>query len=283
MILCYNTFKQKERMTCPMSEQFVIEKTPNPITKTDLINALKAAGLHAKDHVILHASLSKIGWVIGREMTVVDAFLAVLNKGTLVMPAHTGDNSDPDTWMHPPVPKSWVDIIKIHTPSFDKHTFASRGIGRISECFRHYLKVKRSNHPFGSFIAKGKYARKITKNHVLTPVFGMYSPLGALYQLNGKVCLLGVSYDRATIFHLAEALSGCLSLEPGGVKFKDQWITYEDYDYDNESFLALGDALEKENLVSIHPVGYTQMIVFDIKPAVEFAIQWLKTHHVKNA
>ncbi|MFU8793471.1 MAG: aminoglycoside N(3)-acetyltransferase [Acholeplasmataceae bacterium] len=265
-----------------MSEQSVIEKTPHPITKNDLVNALKNAGLGCKDHVLLHTSLSKIGWVVGREMTVVDAFLATLHQGTLVMPAHTGDNSDPATWMHPPVPESWIEVIRTHTPSFNKHTFTSRGIGRVSECFRHYPNVKRSNHPLDSFIAKGKYARKITKKHVLTPAFGMDTPLGRLYQLNGKVCLIGVSYDRATILHLAEALSEALPLESNGVKFKDTWITFKDFDYDNEPFLALGEALEKKQLAKSHQVGHTDMIVFDIKPAVDFAVSWLKSYYQKK-
>ena len=241
-----------------------------------MIDEIKHAGITENDHVLLHSSLSKIGWVVGKETTVVNAFLEVLNKGTLVMPSQTSDNSDPSQWENPPVPAAWVEVIKTHAPSFDPKTFPARGMGAVSNCFRNYPKVYRSNHPMDSFIAKGKYAKKITKNHALTPGMGENSPLGKLYQLSGKVCLLGVSYGNATIFHLAETLYGGLKMIDVGTAFKNRWQTFQDFDYDSDDFLALGSALESNGLVSKYPVGHTEMIVFEIRPAVDFAVEWFK-------
>jgi aminoglycoside 3-N-acetyltransferase len=43
----------------------------------------------------------------------------VTPEGTLVMPAFTGDNSDPADWSHPPVPEAWWPVIRAQTPAFD--------------------------------------------------------------------------------------------------------------------------------------------------------------------
>ena len=55
---------------------------------------------------MVHSSLSKIGWVCGAEVSVIQALLEVVGEeGTIVMPAHTGDNSDPSVWENPPIKK----------------------------------------------------------------------------------------------------------------------------------------------------------------------------------
>ncbi len=261
-----------------MSELKVIEKTKEPITKQRITYDLFQAGILETDTLLLHSSLSSMGFVVGKEMTVVDAFLEALVDGTLVMAAQTGDNSDPALWVNPPVPEEWFEIIREHTPSYDKRTFSTRGMGRVVECFRHYKGVKRSPHPMSSFIAKGKQARFITKKHNLTPSFDMSSPLGKLYVLNAKVLLLGVSYDSATIFHLSEVLSEKCKMEHQGTKLNGKWVEFEDFAYDNTDFKKLGKALEKEELVTKVKIGNADSILFDVRPVVDFASQWFRDH-----
>lgn len=265
-----------------MTESKVIENTEYPITKEKIVYDLVHGGIRETDTLLVHSSLSSMGYVIGKEMTVVDALLEVTMNGCLVMPSQTGDNSDPALWVNPPVSESWIEIIKEHTPSYNKHTFSTRGMGKIVECFRHYPKVQRSDHPQCSFIAKGKNARYITKKHKLTPAFGMSSPLGKLYTLQGKVLLLGVSYDAATIFHLAEVLSNTLSFENQGAKLNEKWISYQDYSYDASDFILLGKALEREKLVSLFKVGQADCILFEIQDAVDFAKEWFIHHRDQN-
>lgn len=261
-----------------MSELKVIENTIEPITKQRITFDLFQAGILETDTLLLHSSLSSLGFVIGKEVTVVDAFLEALIDGTLVMAAQSGDNSDPALWVNPPVPQEWFEIIKEHTPSYDKRTFTTRGMGRIVECFRHYKGVKRSPHPMSSFIAKGKQARFITKKHHLTPCFDMDSPLGKLYVLDAKVLLLGVSYDSATIFHLSEVLSETCKMEHQGTKVNGKWVEFDDFDYDNSDFKKLGKALEKEELVRKVKIGQAESILFDVRPTVDFATEWFKGH-----
>ena len=65
-------------------------------TRANLEHALRDLGLQTGQTLIVHSSLKSIGWVVGGARSVVDALLAVLGpSGTLVMPAQSGDNSEP--------------------------------------------------------------------------------------------------------------------------------------------------------------------------------------------
>ena len=99
-----------------MSEQDVIARTPEPATIKSLRADLRALGVTPGDTLLVHTSLSGIGWVCGGAQTVVMALLDAISDesatGTLVMPAHSGDWSDPAQWEAPPVPTQWVPIIR---------------------------------------------------------------------------------------------------------------------------------------------------------------------------
>ena len=53
--------------------------------------------------MIAHSSLSSLGWVCVGSVAVVQALMdAVTESGTLVMPTHSAEYSDPGMWEHPP-------------------------------------------------------------------------------------------------------------------------------------------------------------------------------------
>ncbi len=81
-----------------MSEAETISKTRSPRTRKTLTQDLINAGLIPGITVIVHSSLSSLGWVCGGAVTVVQALMDVLTvEGTLVMPTHSNDFSDPET------------------------------------------------------------------------------------------------------------------------------------------------------------------------------------------
>ena len=89
-----------------MAESDAIAASAQPITEQALRASLRALGLRAGMTVLVHSSLSSLGWVCGGSTAVIRALLAVVGAdGTLVMPAHSA-GSDPAGWENPPVPQA---------------------------------------------------------------------------------------------------------------------------------------------------------------------------------
>lgn len=264
-----------------MSEKKIIELTCNINTVNSIYNDLLSLGVKDGDILLVHSSLSSMGWVCGGATAAIMALQQGIGKnGTLVMPAHSGENSDPAEWENPPVPKEWVQPIYENMPAFDINLTPTRGMGKIAELFRTFPEVYRSNHPQVSFAAWGKFANDIIKNHQLTPQFGMESPLGKMYNLNAKVLLLGVGYDSCTCFHLAEALNEKMPTKRMGAAIieddKRIWKWFEDFEYNSdEDFEKIGKEFEETNKILIGKVGNAQCKLFNMKVGVDFAKEWI--------
>ena len=96
-----------------MSEKDIIERSDKVYTRKILKKEFEKLGIKKKMNILIHSSLSKIGWVTGGPVSVIQALMDVITKkGNIVMPAHSGDYSDPSQWTNPPVPKKWIDDIK---------------------------------------------------------------------------------------------------------------------------------------------------------------------------
>lgn len=275
----------------------MIDKTKMPNTSSSLAEDMKALGIKGGDILIVHASLSSIGWTLGGATAVVSALLNVVTeKGTIAMPAFSLENSDPAIWgpfppktneiprgqlMPHPVPEGWFDFIRENMPPYNKHiTPCSKGLGIIAECFRTFPNTLRSNHPSASFTANGLHAEKIIENHPLTPNFGLNSPLGMLYKLNAKILMIGTNYDKNTSFHFAEDRCGIFPkvTHSGAVMEKGErkWINYENYDSIIENFIPMGIACEENNLVHKGKIGQANCKLLDMKKTVDFCVNWLK-------
>src|SRR5258706_3696221 len=120
------------------------------------------------------------------------------------MPTFPAENSEPANWNHPPVPEEWWQQIRATMPAYDPTFTPTFHMGIIPETFRKQTDVVRSSNPDASFAAWGKYARQITENHALCPLFGEQSPLARVYDLEGWVLLLGVGHNKNSSLHLAE-------------------------------------------------------------------------------
>jgi aminoglycoside 3-N-acetyltransferase len=84
--------------------------------------------------LMAHSFLSALGWVCGGPVAVVTTLQKVLGaQGTLVMPAHSGDLSDPSSWENPPVPTSWWEEIRETMPAFDPDLAPTRGVGAVAD------------------------------------------------------------------------------------------------------------------------------------------------------
>ncbi len=263
-----------------MDETATIELMENPNTRQSLIDELKASGIMAGSTLLVHASLSALGWVSGGGVAVVQALMDVVSPvGTLVMPEHSGDLSDPSFWQHPPVPENWWQIIRDTIPAYHPAYTPTRKMGVIAEIFRTVPGVIRSDHPAVSFAAWGKNAEFVTKNHVLEYSLGEGSPLARIYDLNGQVLLLGVGFGNNTSFHLSEARANLCKLEKQGAPIllngERQWVEYSDFAYEDQVFEQIGEEFSKTGLVKKIRIGGGDSYLFEQKPAVDFAVSWL--------
>jgi aminoglycoside 3-N-acetyltransferase len=237
-----------------VSEADIIRATGSrPVTQRTLVSDLRRLGVPPAEVVIVHSSLSAIGWVGGGPHGVVLALEEVLgDDGTLVMPAHSGALSEPSQWQNPPVPESWWPIIRAETPAFDPDLTPTRQMGAIVDCFRTQPGTMRSSHPQFSFAARGPRAADITNDHSLEYGLGERSPLARVYDLNGYVLLLGVGHANNTSIHLGEyRLDGAgqkttTNGAPVTVEGERRWVEFEDIELDESDFDRLGNDFESE-------------------------------------
>jgi len=268
-----------------MSEKEVIGKSKSPQTIETLIRDLKNIGVKEGMVLLVHSSLSSIGWVSGGAVAVVLALEEVLGKrGTLVMTTFSGDLSDPSKWVNPPVPENWCDTIKETMPVFDPDLTPTRGVGKIPEVFRKQKGVGRSNHPQVSFAAWGRHAGYITRDHSLEHALGNRSPLGKIYELDGYVLLMGVGYSNSTSLHLAEYRADYPSKKeevsgaPLMVSGKRKWVDLKDITPVTEDFENLGSEFIKNKEADIRTgyVGQARSQLFSQKDLVDFAVNWME-------
>ncbi|MEL6463053.1 MAG: AAC(3) family N-acetyltransferase [Cyanobacteria bacterium J06621_15] len=268
-----------------MTESEAIYNSQLPRTRKTLTQDFINAGLTPGVTVIVHSSLSSLGWVCGGAVTVVQALMDVItSNGTLVMPTHSSDYSDPEPWQNPPVPAEWWQIIRDTMPAYDGRITPTRNMGQIVEVFRTCEDVLRSSHPSVSFAAWGNHAETIIKNHSLNYSLGEESPLGRLYDLHGYVLLLGTGYDTCTAFHLAEYRQDNPKMTNYAAPIlefgKRIWKTYSDIEFDNDCFINMGSDFEKAGYVKKSQVGSAQTKLFAIKDAVDFGVNWFKENKV---
>lgn len=257
---------------------------PAPHTVSSLAADLRTLGLAAGDVVLLHCSQRSIGFVAGGTHAVVQALLDVLGtRGTVVVPTHTPDNTDPADWRHPPVPQAWWQAIRDQSPGFDPARTPSRWMGVIAEAIRTWPGAVRSDHPQVSFAALGPRALDIVRDHPLGDALGDGSPLGAIYRHNGKVLLVGCGHDANTSLHLAEyrqpspprGRTGSSVRQPDGTS---QWSTWTDVVTDESDFTRLGQDYEDTGAASIGRVGDAATRLTSQRDLVDFATAWMMTH-----
>ena len=264
-----------------MGEARGIDEARGASTRATILEALSALGLPSACTVLVHSSLSRIGWVAGGPHAVVLALLdAVGPDGTLVMPTHSGHLTDPAGWAHPPVPSTWWPLIRAETPAFDALLTPTRGMGAIVETFRHAPGVVRSSHPTSSFAAVGQNARTVVAHHELNSSLGEGSPLARLYELDAWVLLLGVGHANNTSLHLAEYRSqfpGKKSVVQGSPRLVDgvrRWVEYPELDFDDGDFDRVGKDFAATGRQAEGPVGGGTARLMRQRHVVDFAVEW---------
>lgn len=155
------------------------------LTRDEIVSGLRALGLREGDRVLVHSSLAALGPVEGGAETVVDALLAAVGPGGLVMvPTFEGK------------------------PPFDRRVTPTP-LGAIADRLWRRPDAARSLHPSHSVAAIGAGAAELLRGHErAATAYAEGTPYYELAMSGGKVLLLGVDQDRNTTLHAAEALAG---------------------------------------------------------------------------
>jgi aminoglycoside 3-N-acetyltransferase len=248
-------------------------------TTASIAEGLCALGLGAGEILCVHASMKSLGLVIGGTRAVIEALTATVGPdGTIMMPAFSGDLSDPAEWRHPPVPADRIDEIRAQTPAYDPTRTPTRGIGQIAEYFRSYPGVRRSPHPQSSFTALGPASAALVADHPYDNRFGPSSPLGKLVDLDGKILLIGAPHDTVSLFHMTQHLVGDYPqidrAAPVIERGERRWIAYRDIEYPIEWFVPGVAALVERGVAQPGHVGAAACLTFSAAPAVEFLVDW---------
>lgn len=255
------------------------------VVKSEIADALRTIGLERGDSVIVHTSLGKIGYVCGGAQVVIEALIETVGeKGTIMMPTQSWKNLDPETGVHWDADKTDWDRIRENWPAYNKAITPTNTMGAVAEMFRSWPEAVRSDHPSRSFAAWGRNAEYLTKNHDLSDIFGDTSPIGKLYDLDGKILLIGVDYDKNTSIHLADVRAEyrgkhtCVEHSAVMENGKRVWKAYETLFVDGEDFKDIGIAFEALHTVNTATLGETELKNMRQRELVDFAIEWIEKY-----
>jgi aminoglycoside 3-N-acetyltransferase len=145
------------------------------VTHGQLVSDFQKLGVEAGETLLVHASLSSVGWVDGGANTVVRALRELVGpNGNLVVPASTEANSMTSRAHRERIAHMTPEQVgkyRTEMPAFDKDTTES-GAGAIAEVVRKSVGAVRSAHPQSSFAAVGPEAEYLMADHALESHLG---------------------------------------------------------------------------------------------------------------
>lgn len=168
----------------------------NMIGRQELVRDLRRLGVTPGMDLMVHSSLSAIGFVEGGAETVVDALLqAVGKRGTLLVPSF---NHRAATVFNP-----------LTTPTTN---------GAIPDALWRRPEAVRSMHPTHAVAAIGPRASDYCHRHLEAGIWAPDSPIGQLVHGGGYILALGTTHDTSTAYHVAELSVPCGCIESFALK-----------------------------------------------------------------
>ena len=261
--------------------QKCIDKNLKPITKDILSHKFSQLGIMQGDTLLVHASLSSLGYVVGGAEALFLALRDVIGeKGTIVVPSQTVKISDPASWQYPPVPQEWHDVIRSSMPAYSKNLSYSKAMGAFSQFIGILPDSIRSNHPMYSFTAIGKKASEIIGQDSFDFPFGDESPLRRMYSIGAKILMIGTDFETNTSLHLAEhRLNREIIHERSKILTEDgeKWISFKNIELDiYDDYLEIQKNFMEQYTVNYIKINEGNVYLFDMKECVDFTHRYYK-------
>jgi aminoglycoside 3-N-acetyltransferase len=188
-LLDWNRQRKKRGRNAQLESQ---KNNNEAFTVEDLVKDLKGMGIVEGDVILVHSSLSKIGYLQDGPKTLVDALIETVGpKGTILMPTSPNNVYQ-------------LNYIR-NTPFFDVLNSPSK-TGKITEYFRTLPEALRSLHPTEPVSAIGNNAEWFIEGHFNqeTP-YNANSPFYRVSEKKGKILYIGVTLSMAgTNLHTLE-------------------------------------------------------------------------------
>ncbi len=234
-------------------------------TAAQLTDDFRKIGIEAGDILTVHSSMKKIGdQVDGGPQAVIQALLDALGEdGTLIMPVFTS-------------PKEFIDLNE-----------ESSRLGLITETFRIWPEVLRSNDATHSVAAIGKHAEEILAGHEDVAPLDENSPLHKAALMGGKVLHLGTDLKSCSLVHVAESI---LDIPYQHIPYPgyENEIRYKGTDGvervqtrtkspgDSNGFLVLMERPGVQKICKTGLIGHATSYLFDAKILLDETIALLK-------
>lgn len=227
--------------------------------------ALFGLGVPQNNAILVHSSLSNLGFIPGGVGSVLQTLADWCRDATLAMPTHTYCYPDER------------GDLEVFDPQFTGSV-----VGAISDAYWRLPGVCRSLHPTHSLAARGRLASALVANHQrCNSPCGQGSPYARLVEWDAGVLMFGVTMNSYTLFHTAEDAANVPYLyeekryalqvrEPCGSTYA---ISTKRQDMDvTRRFAELDSWLEMRGLLERRRVGHGEILWIPHAAAVHAAL-----------
>jgi aminoglycoside 3-N-acetyltransferase len=272
----------------------MVPERTGPVTRSEIARGLRDLGVREGGVVMVHTSMSALGWVVGGEDTVVLALLDVLGRrGTLA--AYAGWDENPyhlAAW-----PEEWRRAYEAELPPYDPAiSVADHEVGRVPERIRTWPGAVRGEHPEANLVAVGPRGAWLVSPHPFDEAYGEGTPLARLVEAEGQVLLLGAPLETITLLHHAEALADVPTKRrvtyrmPIARDGDTVWVELHDIDTSSIGALPYENVIPPETdpfeFIAREAlnagigiggrVGESTSHLFDASNLVRFAVRWIE-------
>jgi len=255
---------------------YVKLKHTKHFTQKDLVKDLVQCDIKKGDVVLVHSSLTNIGYVEGGAETVIRAFMEILtDRGTLVMPTFSHNASYSKN-----LKEKYYDPSKTHSQT-----------GIISDVFWKMPGVLRNNQPTHSLSAWGKHAEYIIKTNKTMEPYVREGSFGRLYDVNARIVMLGCGLAPNSTLHAVEEWAGIPTLKDCETYYNDEMgkpvtvITMQpiydrDFYWSNRRITKSEALFRKKGIIKDCNVGLADVHIINYRDIVNEGLKALRSDPV---